>query len=89
MKNVGDHGTGGSGAPPATYDGEASANQQVSKEDLADEKQKEDKTKVVEQTFYQKHKVCIIFTGILAVLTVIGFAIGFGIEIRSPENLPP
>ena len=56
---------------------------------MPEEKQKEEKTKVVEQTFYQKHKFGIIFTSILVVVTILAFGIGFSIEKKSPENLPP
>lgn len=84
------HGTGGSGAPPANYIDEPAARLKISKEDVQPvAKQKEEKPKITERNFYQRHKFGVILTAVLVVLTLIGFGVGFSIEKKSPKTLPP
>lgn len=82
------HGTGGSGAQPANYIDEPTVSVKIEDVQPAAEK-KEEKPKIEERNFYQRHKFCVIFTTVLVVLTLIGFGVGFSVEKESPETLKP
>ena len=72
--------TGGSGAPPTTYDVENPENTSVESQEKVLEKEE----KEVKQTFCEQYKVIIMAIIIVLIFIALGFGINYVVEQKSP-----